>query len=85
MQPILQETIAMSTVVIRIGKSIREARKRRRLSQEALAELAGINRSFLGEIERGEATPSIQTLQKLANGMDVKLSELIRQYEQLSE
>lgn len=75
----------MSTVVIRIGKSIREARKRRRLSQEALAELAGINRSFLGEIERGEATPSIQTLQKLANGMDVKLSELIRQYEQLSE
>ncbi len=72
----------MSAIAIKIGKVIRKEREKRSLSQEALSELAGINRSFLGEIERGERTPTIITLQKLADGLSMKLSELIRQYEE---
>lgn len=44
-----------------------------------------MNRSFVGEIERGEATPTIVTLQKLADALGLKLSELIKRYEEESE
>ncbi|AFK63887.1 hypothetical protein TKWG_20850 [Advenella kashmirensis WT001] len=75
----------MSTITIKIGRSVRTLREGRRLSQEALADLAGVSRSFLGEIERGEAVPSIETLQKLADALGEKLSFLITQYERLDE
>lgn len=75
----------MSEIANKLGRVIRLERERRRLSQEALSELAGMNRSFVGEIERGEATPTIGTLQKLADAMGIKLSELIKQYEEQSE
>ena len=75
----------MSVIANKLGRVIRLERERRRLSQEALSELAGMNRSFVGEIERGEATPTIVTLQKLADALGIKLSELIKQYEEQSE
>ena len=73
----------MAAIPVRVGRIIRLNREQRGLSQEALAELAGLNRSYLGEIERGLAVPSIETLQKLADGLGEKLSALIQQYEQL--
>jgi XRE family transcriptional regulator, regulator of sulfur utilization len=75
----------MSAIPNRLGRVIRFERERRQLSQEALSELAGMNRSFVGEIERGEATPTIVTLQKLADALGLKLSELITRYEEESE
>ena len=75
----------MSVIANKLGRVIRLERERRRLSQEALSELAEMNRSFVGEIERGEATPTIVTLQKLADALGMKLSELIKQYEEQSE
>lgn len=72
----------MSAIANKLGRVIRLERERRRLSQEALSELAGMNRSFVGEIERGEATPTVATLQKLADALGIKLSELIKQYEE---
>ena len=73
----------MAAIPVRVGRIIRLNREQRGLSQEALAELADLNRSYLGEIERGLAVPSIETLQKLADGLGEKLSALIQQYEQL--
>ena len=75
------DTDAVSEIAIKLGAVLRATRVRRRLSQEALAELAGLNRTYLGEIERGDAIPSIVTLQKLADALGDPLSELIRQYE----
>ena len=75
----------MSLIANKLGRVIRLERERRQLSQEALAELAGMNRSFIGEIERGEATPTIVTLQKLADALGMKLSELIKQYEEQTD
>lgn len=69
----------------RIGQVIRTNREQRGLSQESLAALADINRSYLGEIERGIAVPSIETLQKLADALGEKLSVLIAQYEKLDQ
>ncbi|GLS03931.1 hypothetical protein GCM10007860_10760 [Chitiniphilus shinanonensis] len=59
------------------GKVVRHWRRQHRWSQEALAERADLNRSYLGEIERGDAMPSLDTAAKLARALGVKLSELI--------
>ena len=72
----------MIAIAIKFGLVVRASRESRGLSQEALAELANLNRSYLGEIERGVAVPSIETMQKLAMALGEKLSDLINQCEQ---
>jgi len=71
----------MSDPGIGLGRVVRSARQTARLSQESLADLAGINRNYLGQIERGEASPSIAVLEKVARALGLKLSEVIRRYE----
>jgi len=60
-------------------------RAERGISQEGLAAISGIDRTFMGEIERGEANPSFDVLLRIASGLSVRLSELIRQYESENE
>lgn len=72
----------MSAIAINFGRVLRANREQRGLSQEALAGLANLNRSYLGEIERGVAVPSIDTIQKLADALGERLSSLISQCEQ---
>jgi len=71
----------VSAIATKFGQVIRSNRELRGLSQEALAELADLNRSYLGEIERGTTVPSIETMQKLADALNENLSALIMQYE----
>jgi transcriptional regulator with XRE-family HTH domain len=71
----------MSVIAHKFGTVIRANREKRGLSQEALSELANLNRSYLGEIERGNAVPSIETMQKIAGALGEKLSFLISQCE----
>ncbi len=47
------------------------------MSQEDLAFKAGLNRAYVGYIERGERKPTVDTLAKLAKALKVKLSEFI--------
>lgn len=63
--------------LVRLGAAIRAARKAKGLSQEALAELAGIDRSYMGGIERGEHNLAIMNLLKIADALGVKASSLI--------
>lgn len=68
-----------------LGRVIRRLRTERGISQEGLAAISAIDRTFMGEIERGEANPSFDVLQRIASGLAVRLSELIRQYESENE
>ena len=61
----------------RFGAVIRELRESRGWSQEQLAGQASLNRSYMGEIERSAAMPSLATAEKLAHALEVALSELI--------
>lgn len=79
------ETEQMTTIAIKFGKAVRQAREKRGLSQEALAELANLNRNYLGEIERGIRSPSIESMKKISDALGDKLSELIKQCEQFNE
>ncbi|MCX6543507.1 MAG: helix-turn-helix transcriptional regulator [Acidobacteria bacterium] len=58
------------------GRRIRELRLTRDLSQEQLAERAGLHRNYVGGIERGERNVAILNIAKLAAGLDITLAEL---------
>jgi transcriptional regulator with XRE-family HTH domain len=53
-----------------IGESIRILRTGKGLSQEQLALNAGVNTSYIGQIERGEKNPTIKTLEKIAVALE---------------
>ena len=65
-----------------IGKTIRDLRRANKRSQEVLSGLAGIERSHLAKIERGEKAANIETLAKISRAFDMKLSELFARIEQ---
>ena len=61
-----------------LGRAVRETRARRGLSQEDLGAAAGLHRNYIGAIERGEINPTFRVMLKLAHGLDVVPSELIK-------
>jgi len=63
-----------------LGERIRELRKKRNLSQEQLAEMAGISSKYLSRIERGIQAPSIESLDKISAGMKVEIRDLFDFY-----
>jgi transcriptional regulator with XRE-family HTH domain len=65
----------MSEIKIRFGKRLRKFRRNKDLTQEKLAELAGISVDFVSLIERGLSSPSFDTIQKLADILEVKFEE----------
>jgi len=62
-----------------VGARIAALRKERHVSQEALADLCGLNRSHMGEIERGESNFSLFTLLLLVIQLDITVSELFKE------
>jgi transcriptional regulator with XRE-family HTH domain len=64
--------------LVRLGDQIREARKAEGLSQEALALKAGVDRSYVGGIERGERNVSFLTLIKIAECLGCDLSDFTK-------
>lgn len=59
-----------------LGRTIRAARSKRGLSQEGLAQESGLDRTYVGGIERGERNPSFEALRTLAEVIDTPLSKL---------
>ncbi|MBN3724568.1 helix-turn-helix domain-containing protein [Burkholderia sp. Ac-20379] len=68
----------MTQLVRQFGVAVRRLRETRAWSQELLAEHAGLNRSYVGEIERGEVIASLVTVEKLANAFEVPIALLLR-------
>ena len=66
-----------SPLLLALGETIREVRDTRRLSQEALGLEIGVHRNYLGGIERGERKPSLETVTRIAAGLDMKASDLL--------
>jgi ribosome-binding protein aMBF1 (putative translation factor) len=64
-----------------LGAAVREVRARRGLSQEDLGFRGGLHRNYVGGIERGELNITFRVLLKVASGLNVPLSELVRLYE----
>jgi transcriptional regulator with XRE-family HTH domain len=63
--------------LVKLGDAVREFRKARGLSQEALADAAGIDRSHMSQIERGKRNISFLNVLRIADAMGVKASDII--------
>lgn len=78
---ILHQTETGGTPVDGINKvmanNLKDLREQRKLSLDSVAELTGVSKSMLGQIERGESNPTIQTVWKIANGLKISLTSLI--------
>ena len=66
----------MSNLVNAIGERVRNFRTQAGLSQEDLAEKAGLHSSYIGVIERGEKTASIESVEKIVIALDITFEAL---------
>lgn len=58
------------------GDRVRTLRAERGLSQEALAEKAGLHRTYVGSIERGERNVGLDNIHRIADALDVPVTDL---------
>lgn len=61
----------------RFGNQIKRIRISKNMSQEKLALEAGLDRSYVGQVERGERNPSLKNVKRIAEAMNVSLSNLM--------
>lgn len=67
-----------SPVLINLGKKIRSIRQRKGLSQEAVALLSGLDRSYFGGVERGEHNIALINIEKIAVALEISLKDLFK-------
>lgn len=65
------------------GLAVREVRRSHGWSQEQLAELAGLDRTYVSGLERGRRTPALSTQERLATALEVDLATLLRKAQDL--
>ena len=70
----MRNVITINFKWLRLGTAIRAGRQAQGLSQEALAELVSIDRSYKGSIERGENNLAIMNLIKIADALELRAS-----------
>lgn len=68
-----------------VGKVIQRIREQKHQSQDLLSGLAGIGRTHLSAIERGERKPTMETFFKIAYALDMRPSEIMREIEEEQE
>lgn len=67
----------MADIRVAFGKAVRRLRKGRGYSQESFALQAKVNRSYMGQIERGEVNISIDNIQKISKGLGLSVGQLM--------
>ncbi|MEH7309188.1 helix-turn-helix domain-containing protein [Neobacillus drentensis] len=60
-----------------IAKNLKAYRESKKLSLEKVAEVSGVSKTMIGQIERGESSPTITTIWKIANGLKISFTSLI--------
>lgn len=66
---------------IAYGKAIRLIRQRQQISQEELADLCGLHRTYISDVELGKRNVSLENIGKIAKALGVTLSELFNEVE----
>lgn len=61
------------------GLRIKKLRKIKKLSQEELAELSGLHRTYISSLERGRRNPTLTTLSLISKGLNVTIDELLKE------
>ncbi|NJL62286.1 MAG: helix-turn-helix transcriptional regulator [Methylacidiphilales bacterium] len=64
------------TILVQFGQKIREERLKKNLSQEQLADRAGVHRTYIGMIERAEKNITLINIQKIAKALEIQIAYL---------
>ncbi|MDB9451264.1 helix-turn-helix domain-containing protein [Dolichospermum circinale] len=70
------------TITILFGKNVRKFRLSQGLSQDALAEKAGLHRTYIGAVERGERNITLINAEKIANALGINLLDCLKKLEE---
>lgn len=73
----MRPSMPVRNVKVAFGGRLRSLRQARGWSQERLAQAVGLDRSYVGGVERGERNVSLENISKFARGLGVKPSELL--------
>ncbi len=65
-------------ILVQFGKKVRHERRKQRLSQEQLAEKAGLHRTYIGMIERAEKNITLENINKICKALDLDLSAIFK-------
>ena len=63
--------------IVAFGKRVRDVRKKKGISQEKLAELSNIDRSYMGNIERGEKNITLKKVYEICDALDIEIKEML--------
>jgi transcriptional regulator with XRE-family HTH domain len=66
------------------GKLIQQERKAKKISQEKLAKITGLDRTFISLIENGKRSPTLSTILKITSALEIAPSELFSKFEKQS-
>ncbi len=67
----------MEEINLIIARNLKAFRESKKLSLEKVAEITGVSKTMIGQIERGESSPTITTIWKIANGLKISFTSLI--------
>jgi len=67
-------------ILIKFGKKVREERTKLGLSQEELANRAGVHRTYIGMIERGEKNITLENIERIVKTLRLKLSDFFKEF-----
>jgi transcriptional regulator with XRE-family HTH domain len=68
----------MEDIRVRFGKAVRQKRHKLGVSQEAFADLCGLDRTYIGGIERGERNVALVNIEKIAKALRLAIKDLFR-------
>ncbi len=66
------------SISIKFGERVREVRTSKNLSQEELADLANVHRTYIGMVERAEKNITLVNIEKIATALNVNITELLK-------
>lgn len=69
--------MSKKSISIKFGEKVREIRNSQNLSQEQLAHLADVHRTYIGMVERAEKNITLVNIEKIANALNVKIKDLL--------
>lgn len=72
----------MSDIAKTIGQRIRNYRTQKGLSQDKLAELAGVHPTYIGQLERGEKNATLESIERITSALKISLSDLFEKIDE---
>lgn len=68
--------MSKESILLLFGQNVQKYRKERELSQEKLAELAGVHRTYIGMIERAEKNITLCNIERIAKALNVEIRDM---------